>query len=209
MIKKEIYPKTERLKCEGEKVYVTEKLDGSNMVFFKLDNELYIAQRKNIFKLSELDEVKGVLYQGLYEWLKDYGSILEGSINEGSAICGEWLGMGKIKYTIDEFDKRWYMFAKANINTDLKLYNLIYNHDLFKYSFVNESMPAFLGIVPEVDELDYLPKKVNLDKIYESYVNKKGRSVEGFVVNYKNLICKYVRMKNGKLREHFDYEDKE
>lgn len=29
-------------------------------------------------------------------------------------------------------------------------------------------------------------------------------NVEGFVVNYSNKITKYVRMKNGKLQEHFD-----
>ena len=206
MIKKELYPKTERLKCAGEKVYVTEKLDGSNMVFFKLNDELYIAQRNNIFKLSEVEEVKNILYQGFYEWIKNYGETLEANIHNGSAICGEWLGMGQIKYTIDEFDKRWYMFAKANIDETIKLYNLKYDHSLFKYSFINEEIPAFLGVVPEVIELDYLPKKENMDKIYESYVNKKQRNVEGFVINYKNLICKYVRMKNGKLKEHFDYE---
>ena len=26
----------------------------------------------------------------------------------------------------------------------------------------------------------------------------------GFVINYHNIISKYVRMKNGKLQEHFD-----
>ena len=35
MIKKEIYPKTKRVSCAGDKVYVTEKLDGSNLVFLK------------------------------------------------------------------------------------------------------------------------------------------------------------------------------
>ena len=48
MIKKEIYPKTKRVSCVGDKVYITEKIDGSNMVIFKKDDLLYIAQRKNI-----------------------------------------------------------------------------------------------------------------------------------------------------------------
>ena len=56
MIKKEIYPKTKRVSCVGDKVYVTEKLDGSNLVFFKKDNELYFAQRNNIFKFDEIEE---------------------------------------------------------------------------------------------------------------------------------------------------------
>lgn len=34
MIKKEIYPKTKRVSCKGDKVYLTEKIDGSNLVFF-------------------------------------------------------------------------------------------------------------------------------------------------------------------------------
>ena len=34
MIKKEIYPKTQRLKVGGDKVYVTEKLDSKRMIFY-------------------------------------------------------------------------------------------------------------------------------------------------------------------------------
>ena len=205
MIKgKEIYPKTKRVSCEGDKVYLTEKLDGSNLVFFKKDNELYIAQRKNIFKISELEEAKDILYKGLYQWLLDNKEVLQNELHEGSAICGEWLGMGKLKYTIDEFDKKWYMFAKANIDDDFNLYNLIYEHDLFIYPFESQIVPKFIGIVPAVAELTNLPNKEQLDAIYDKYTNKVNRNVEGFVINYKNIITKYVRMKNGVLQEHFD-----
>ena len=205
MIKgKEIYPKTKRVSCTGDKVYLTEKLDGSNLVFFKKEEELYIAQRKTIFKLSELEKAKDVLYKGLYQWLLDNGNILENELHNNSAICGEWLGMGCLKYSIDEFDKRWYMFAKANIDNEYNLYNLIYDHSLFIYPFVSQEIPNFIGIVPEVAELNVLPTKEYLDSIYEKYTNKVNRNVEGFVVNYKNIITKYVRMKNGKLQEHFD-----
>ena len=48
MIKKEIYPKTQRVKCAGDKIYLTEKLDGSNLVFFKKNDELYFAQRNKV-----------------------------------------------------------------------------------------------------------------------------------------------------------------
>ena len=204
MIKKEIYPKTKRVSCTGDKVYITEKLDGSNLVFFKKDDELYIAQRKNIFKITELEEVKDILYKGLYQWLIDNKDALMEELNNNSAICGEWLGMGCLKYNIDEFDKRWYMFAKANIDDDYNLYNLIYNHELFIYPFVSQKIPSFIGIVPEVTELVNLPNKEHLDSIYEKYLSKVNRNVEGFVVNYKNMVTKYVRMKNGKLQEHFD-----
>lgn len=203
MIKKEIYPKTKRVSCRGDKVYITEKLDGSNLVFFKKNEEIYVAQRSNIFKISELEEFKDKLYKGLYQWLNDNKDFLN-DLHEGSAICGEWLGMGCLKYSVDEFDKRWYMFAKANIDDDFNLYNLIYNHDLFIYPFQSQELPKCIGIVPEVAELNVLPTKEHLDSLYEKYCNKVNRNVEGFVVNYKNIITKYVRMKNGKLREHFD-----
>lgn len=203
MIKKEIYPKTKRLSCTGDKVYVTEKLDGSNICIFKKNNILYIAQRKNIFSIDELEDVKDILYKGLYEWIKNNKEMLN-DIHEGSVICGEWLGMGCLKYTVDEFDKRIYMFAKANIDDEFNLYNLIYDHDLFKYVFDSQIIPSFIGIVPEVVELNVLPTKEYLDSIYKKYCEKVNRNVEGFVINYKNFIQKYVRMKNGKLQEHFD-----
>lgn len=204
MIKKEIYPKTKRVSCSGDKVYITEKLDGSNLVFFKKNDELYFAQRRNIININELEEVKDILYKGLYQWLLDNKVYLQEQLINDSAICGEWLGMGCLKYTIDEFDKKWYMFAKANIDDEYNLYNLIYDHELFIYPFANQEMPNFIGIVPEITELMVLPTKEFLDSIYETYTNGVKRDVEGFVVNYKNIISKYVRMKNGKLEEHFD-----
>lgn len=208
MIKKEIYPKTPRMKIEGEKVYLTEKLDGSNLVFFKKDEELYFCQRKNIIALSEMEEYKDKLYKGLYQWLKDYGQTLKDNLFEGSAICGEWLGMGNIKYDVGDFDKRWYMFAKANIDDDHNLYNFKYDHSLFIYPFIDQTIPVFMGIVPEVIELNVLPNKEHLDGIYAKYLEKVGRQVEGFVINYNNIICKYVRMKNGKVVEYSDQDHK-
>lgn len=204
MIKKEIYPKTQRTKCIGATIEITEKLDGSNLVIFKLNNELFIAQRNNIFNISELEEVKDKLYKGLYQWLLDNKDILQEELFENSAICGEWLGMGKLKYSVDEFDKRFYMFAKANVYEDVELTNLKYEHDLFKYPFISQKIPNFIGIVPVVGNIPYIPDKENLDELYEKYVKKVGRNVEGFVLNYENNIKKYVRMKNGKLQEHFD-----
>lgn len=207
VIKKEIYPKTQRLKVNGERVYVTEKLDGSNLVFFKKNDVLYVAQRKNIFAMDELEDAKGVLYKGLYQWLIDNKDVLQKELHEGSAICGEWLGMGCLKYTVDEFDKKWYMFAKANIDDEFNLYNLNYEHNLFIYPFISQKIPSFIGIVPEVIELNVIPTKEHLDSIYQKYSSKVNRNVEGFVINYRNNISKYVRMKNGKLQEHFDRGD--
>ena len=204
MIKKEIYPKTQRLKCKGEQVEVTEKLDGSNLCIFKKEDIMYLAQRNNIFTFDELEENKDKLYKGVYQWILDNKQVLEEQIINNSVVCGVWLGMGKIKYSVDEFDKRLYMFAKANIDDDFNLYNLIYNHDLFIYPFKDQVIPNFIGIVPVVAELNVIPTKEHLDSIYSKYCEKEKRNVEGFVVNYNNIISKYVRMKNGKLKEHFD-----
>lgn len=209
MIKKEIYPKTKRVSCIGDKVYITEKLDGSNMVIFKKEDKLYIAQRKNIICEDEFEEAKEVMYKGLYQWLIEHKDYLKEHLLNNSCICGEWLGMGCLKYTIDEFDKKIYMFAKANIDDEFNLYNLIYEHNLFIYPFENQEIPNFIGLVPEVAELNVIPNKEHLDSIYAKYCEKVNRNVEGFVVNYKNIITKYVRMKNGKLQEHFDREVKE
>ena len=207
MIKKCIYPKTERVKVEQSNVCeITEKLDGSNLCILKKDNQLYIAQRNNIFSIEELEEIKekGMLYRGLYEWLKENKETLIKELRNCSCLCGEWLGMGKLKYDVGEFDKRYYMFAKANVNDDFSLYNMYYYHKLFKYPFESLEIPNFIGIVPVAYELGIVPDKVKLDELYEKYTNKVNRNVEGFVVNYTNKITKYVRMKNGKLQEHFD-----
>lgn len=206
MIKKEIYPKTQRVKCAGDKIQITEKLDGSNLCIFKKDDICYLAQRNNIFIFDELEENKDKLYKGVYQWILDNKKVFEDNLLNDAVICGEWLGMGQIKYTIDKFDKRLYMFAKANIDDEFNLYNIIYDHNLFIYPFENQEIPHIIGIVPVVAELTIIPNKEYLDNIYEKYCIKEDRKVEGFVLNYRNIISKYVRMKNGKLREHFDRE---
>lgn len=180
MIKKEIYPKTQRVICDGVKIQITEKLDGSNLVIFKKSDRLYIAQRNNIFELEEINENKDKLYKGLCQWIVYNEETLKNELNDGSAICGEWLGMGKLKYDVTEFDKRFYMFAKANITDDFSLTNLIYNHDLFIYSFVNKEVPYCVGIVPVVTEIQNIPNKRQLDKMYAEYCNRVNRNVERF-----------------------------
>ena len=65
MIKKTLYPKTKRVTFKN-RVVITEKLDGSNIGFFKVNGKLLIAQRNNIISIDEIEENKGMLYQGLY-----------------------------------------------------------------------------------------------------------------------------------------------
>jgi len=136
--------------------------------------------------------------------LLDHKEELQEELYEGSALCGEWLGMGKLKYDVGEFDQRFYMFAKARVTEKFELDNIIYDHELFIYPFNSQKIPSFIGVVPVVKEINNIPNKEQLDSIYEKYVEKVGRPVEGFVVNYDNRVTKYVRMKNGKLQEHFD-----
>ncbi len=217
MIKKQIYPKTERIGTE--KIVITEKLDGSNLVIFKLNDKIYYAQRNNILTIDEIEENKQMLYKGLYQFIKDYDSNLLENMVEGSAVCGEYIGMGQIKYP--HLDKRFYMFAKANISEDFNLYNIKYNHDLFGYPFTNtkkveegktysaiDFIPEFIGIVPKVDTIDFLPTQEYLDKLYLDDCLRESRNIEGYVVEFNGKTTKYVRMKNGKLKEHFVWEEK-
>ena len=198
MIKKQVYPKTSRVRLK-EHVTITEKLDGSNLCIAKLNGELLICQRKYIFKLDEVEECKKQLYKGLYQWIIDHGAYLQEHLRENAVICGEWLGMGRLKYN---FDNRFFMFAKANIDEQLELYNIYHDHELFIYSFYDCVIAYFISLVPVVTEEGH--SDINyLNELYYSYRVKECRDVEGFVLNYgQGNIKKYVRMKNGKLEEH-------
>lgn len=200
MIKKTLYPKTKRIQLKN-KIEITEKLDGSNIGFFKVNEELVIAQRNNILLMSELEENKQMLYKGLLGWIEEYGQDLKERLIEGSGFFGEWIGMGKIKYP--ELDKKIYMFAKANYDKG-EIKNLYYNHELFKYPFENQEFPEYIGIVPMVEECEEMLNVEKLNCLYEIYRTKVKRNVEGFIIAQNNNVNKYVRMKNGKLQEHHE-----
>ncbi len=200
MIKKTLYPKTKRVQYKN-RVVITEKLDGSNIGFFKVNDELLIAQRNNIFLMSELEENKNSLYKGLLGWIQENGEDLKNRLIEGSGFFGEWIGMGKIKYP--DLDKRVYMFAKANyVKGEIR--NLYYEHELFSYPFKDQEFPEYIGIVPVVEEINNFPTIETLDYNYELYKLKVNRNVEGFVIAQNNNVNKYVRMKNGQLQPHHE-----
>ena len=137
MIKKTLYPKTKRIQYKN-RVVITEKLDGSNIGFFKVNGDLIIAQRNNIFLINELEENKQMLYRGLKGWLDEYGEDLKDKLMEGSGFFGEWIGMGKIKYP--DLDKKVYMFAKANyVKGEIR--NLYY--EIYKTK-VNRNVEGFV-----------------------------------------------------------------
>lgn len=200
MINKQIYPKTKRIPLSNT-IYITEKIDGSNLGLFNLNDKLYIAQRGLVFSIDEIEEIKDKIYRGLYAWLKENAENIK--LNQNSCIFGEWLGMGQIKYG-EIFNEKLLMFAKANVDDEFNVTNLNYDHSLFKYSFINEERPSFIGIVPIVAVLNKMPTKEELDKLYVDYSNLVNRKVEGLIINFNNNILKYVRFKNGKEEEHHE-----
>ena len=200
MINKQIYPKTKRIPLSNT-IYVTEKIDGSNLGLFNLNDKLYIAQRGLVFSIDEIEEVKSKMYRGLYAWLKENAENIK--LNNNSCIFGEWLGMGQIKYG-EIFNEKLLMFAKANVDDEFNVTNLNYDHNLFKYSFTTEERPTFIGIVPTAAVLNKMPTKEELDKLYANYSILVNRKVEGLIINFNNNILKYVRFKNGKEQEHHE-----
>lgn len=191
MIKKTLYPKTKRLWI-WEDVTITEKLDWSNLWFFNLWWELYIAQRNNIYKASEI--YKDIAYKWLI-WRLEENKI---ELNEWSCIFWERIGMWYLKYN---FDNRFFMFAKANINEDYEVYNINYIRKYFVFSFINQEIPDFISVVPTVASNIEI-NMANLDKLYDEYSKEVWRDVEWFVINYWNSVKKYIRHKEWKIQPH-------
>lgn len=186
-------------------ITITEKLDGSNLGFFKVDGDLWIAQRNWVIKLSDLEENQSALYRGLYGWLKEHGEDLLNRLHEGSGVFGEWIGMGSIKYGGSDIDGKFYIFAKANLNEDRTMStNIYYERYLFNFPFVDQEIPPYMDVVPIVEKVREYPSVSYLDMLYEEYTEKHpDRKVEGFIINDNNTIRKYVRYKGGKLQDHY------
>ena len=201
-IRKTMYPKTTRIKNENGHIVITEKLDGSNLGFGKVNDELWIYQRNSIYKLKDLEEAKQATYKGLYQWLKDNGGHLEEQLHENSIIFGEWIGMAHIKYP-EDFG-RFHIFAKANyddVNDCAK--NILYKHELLIYPFKDQVIPSYMKVVPIVAILEVQPSVEELDELYTKYTSTLDRQCEGFVIQLnENTIKKYVRLKRGKLQNH-------
>lgn len=208
MIKMTLYPKTSRF-SENEKGFIlTEKLDGSNLGIGKIGEQIYICQRNYVFTLEEVIDGTKLEYKGLRNWLIEHEHELKELIYDGSIMFGEWLGMGKISYLhLDKFKNRFYVFAKGRIKLNdnkLELSNLVYDLDLLHYVFTNQEFPNFISKVPFVDKLKDISIE-NLDTVYNDYINKENRKVEGFVIYdiRSKVIKKYVRYnRNGQLVPH-------
>lgn len=208
MIKMTLYPKTTRY-SENEKGYVlTEKLDGSNLGIGRIGEQIYICQRNYVFTLEEIINGTKLEYKGLRNWLVEHEQELKELVYDGSIMFGEWLGMGKISYLhLDKFKNRFYVFAKGRIKLDndkLELSNLVYDLSLLHYIFTTQEFPEFISRVPLVDKLKDISIE-NLDIVYNNYIDKENRKVEGFVIYdiRSKVIKKYVRYnRNGQLVPH-------
>lgn len=205
MIKKELYKKTIRINDDEKKVTLTEKIDGANIGFFRIEDELLIVKKSEIYTLFEFKELMVEMNgenKRLSNWLTLYGEELKNSLHNGSGFFGEFLTKKHIKYP--SFKNKIHMFAKANleISDEIKLSNVFYDHSLFKFPFIQEEIPDFISVVPIVAELDYYPTVKDLDNIYKTYCKQVNRKVEGFVVEFHDMIRKYVRYKNGKFTKH-------
>lgn len=187
VIKQTLYPKTIRIGKEETNYFITEKLDGSNIGFFVLDGELYVAQRNNVYEASIIS--KEFAYKGLQQFLKDHD--LASEIVEGAIIFGEWLGSGRLKYP--NATTRFYMFAKARIDEKLNVTNMVYTPEFYKYAFNKQEIPDFMEVVPLVDTVKNKPSILHLDALYDDYLEDVGRNVEGFVITNGSTVEKYVR----------------
>lgn len=202
MLKTQLYPKTKRLEGGKGKFIITEKIDGSNLGLFKLNGELHVAQRNNVYNWRTKENAD-VMYKGLFGWLTDNADALESSIGEGQIIFGEYLGMRPIDYGNDY--KRFTIFAKARIDSTFSVTQFNYVPENLKYGFADSEfeIPECVGMVKEVTQMGNKPDKYELDKLYDGYCKEVGRLVEGFIVieNGAN-ISKYVRVKDGKMLAH-------
>lgn len=193
-MQKSLYPKTSRI--TSEPAIITEKLDGSNLWIFKLNWELIIAQRNNVFTFSELKNSQW-LYKWLLRWIQENVESID--LLEWSWVFWEWIWMWQIWYNLP---KRFYIFAKANIDSNLDVSKINYDRSLFIYPFEKREIPDCMWVVPIVAETHETVSIHYLDKLYERYKEEKGSKVEWFIIIQNNSVSKYVRCKNWKETEH-------
>jgi hypothetical protein len=194
-MKKTLYPKTGRIWTD--ETLVTEKLDWSNLWIFILGWRFLIAQRNNLFYLDEPE------WESFYKWLLGWLNENKASLvmHEWSWVFWEWMWMwSNIKYW-DTLDKKFYIFAKANIDEEFNIRNLNYWRHLLIYPFIDSAIPECIWVVPLVTK-GWDVSVSNLDEMYEQYTERVKRKVEWFVVTANNNIAKYVRYKDGKETKH-------
>jgi len=214
-MKKTLYPKTERYNPK-KLIQITEKINGECIGFAKdLDGNFMIIQRNNFFTLfcndhNEIDfsnelSVISILYKQLHDWLLENGEMLFNELHSGSVIFGEWVHSNSGTYTQGHYgDSLFKMFAKANIDEYYIIGRYKYDHDLFKYPFMNVEIPSYIDVVPFINKMPMCALSLEfLNRLYERYTRTYGIHVEGFVIEIDGMIKKYVRKKENKTIEHF------
>lgn len=205
--KKTLYPKTQRFNDNLPYWQITEKLDGSNLTLFKYGGELWVGTRNYVFCWNDVESKNDVGYDGLYGWLEQHADDIKNLLEENEAICGEWIGMGRIKYK-DTLKHRFYMFGYGEVFIDVeqnvfKLIKLNRNAWDLKVWVNDANVDNYMDAVPCVTYISQA-MQCDLDVLYASYRDKVQRDVEGFVITnlYTGQPFKYVRLKNGKLTQH-------
>ncbi len=202
-----VYPKTKRISKTDFVWQITEKMDGSNLTFFKFDDDLYLATRNNVFNWTgEKPTSQYIQYKGLFGWMENYSKLLYEKLNNHEALFGEWLGMGKIKY--EDYFPQFNLFAYGYMhqNKDGKFEARYINRDLNKITdfLVEHDLNRDFITVPFVDYTDSLSPDL-IDWYYNKYRDEKSREVEGFILTNLDSgeVRKYVRYKGGKMTEHW------
>ena len=195
MLQKKLYPKTERV--SENKFIITEKLDWSNLWIFKLGWKIFIAQRNNCYYYDD-QAARNIAYKWLIWRIEENKDKID--LHEWSWVFGEWIWMWQLKYW-NAFDKRFYIFAKANIDDSLENLRIIYKNELFMYPFISQTIPSCMWVVPIVDNVNTLSIEY-LNDLYDRYLEKVNRPVEWFIIRFWNKIEKYVRNKGWKIIDH-------
>jgi RNA ligase (TIGR02306 family) len=171
----------------GEKIYITEKIDGTSSTFFFHENHFGVCSRN-----WELKEDEKIVYwkiarkYDIGNKLKDYGKSL--------AIQGEIIGPGiqKNKYNLTEIDL--YLF---------NVYDIVNSQYLSLEELKN--IAKFLGIktVPILEENDILTSNVDywIEKANGISVLHKTKR-EGIVVRTHNMKFSFKSISSNFLLKH-------
>lgn len=221
--KKTMYQKTKRFSDKVE-VTITEKIDGSNLsIFTDGENNLYVATRNYIYDVTENCDELGKTLKGIVGFIDKNRDYFIKNLSPNSAIIGEWVGQGYIKYKNRFNDGRFLQFAKAPIIWDNGIPSFdkdktLYHQDLFKYNWKNKEVPEFIKFVPIVLKTNMIqtPTLVQLEELYKEYAPKVMEEhdvlVEGFVIYVETKMSfndkpqqivatdvkKFIKYKNGK-----------
>lgn len=209
MIKLKLYGSTKRVGTDT--IQITEKLDGSNLGIFRIDDKLLIAQRNWVMVYPDDILNKQIMYKGLLDWLDKHGAVLRDSLINYNGVFGEWMGMGRLK---NDDARQFNIFSKGKLRLgdDNTYYvdNMRYDVDNLNYVFNDGIVPDIdsLTFVPVVTTFDTYPDIDTLDALYEDYINVVGRDVEGFIVTVNGgNPRKYVRNKSGSVHPHYVRRD--